>query len=160
MAICEQSSFKNILKMFLIPEQYTLLLCGVNKIKCHQIIRKYLIEIVQIKKSLNSHLNLFWKYTVYNIQYCYLLNFAESSSENKLIKRSKLSPPGNSCIEHSIKKNYSYLFTSLFHHFYSIFLSFQSSTMLKLFNSMYLMCCKPQYQLQMGMQDYGNHNHN
>ena len=115
MAICEQSSSKNILKMFLIPEQYTLLLCGVNKIKCHQIIRKYLIEIVQIKKSLNSHLNLFWKYTVYNIQYCYLLNFAESSSENKLIKRSKLSPPGNSCIEHSIKKT-----ILIFSHHFSI----------------------------------------
>ena len=48
----------------------------------------------------------FLEYTVYNIQYCYLLNFVESASVNKSTKHLKLLPPGNSCVEHSIKKDY------------------------------------------------------
>ena len=76
----------------------------------------------------------FFEYTAYNTQHCHLLNFVELTSVNKSTKHLKLLPPGNTCVEHSIKNEYSYLFTSLMYLFYSIVLSFQSNTVLKLYN--------------------------
>lgn len=46
----------------------------------------------------------FFQYTVYNIQYYYLLKFVESTSVNKSTKHLKLLPPGNSCVEDSTKR--------------------------------------------------------
>ena len=95
----------------------------------------YTATLLCIQMSLNNQEIFNWKCSdkgitkispqtfleIYSIQhYCYLLNFVESTSENKSTKHLKLLPPGNSCVEQSIKQNYSYHFTSLMYLFCSM----------------------------------------